>query len=173
MGSLLSQQWRSPEGLLGLAPQMLIRGYLGCAQLAESRSFDLEPPSAETLIRSASAWVIVDKPRLALRYLERMGGETNASALEVEAQALELLGRHDDARAKLRRSLELEPRPLQRLLEAARGLLDRGRPELALLYADLASEREEELPPSWQEVQREASAAIRQNNERRQEGNNE
>jgi hypothetical protein len=128
-------------GLIDLSARLMVQGYAGCAQLAESRAFELRPPSAQDLVLAASRWAMVGQPRLALRYLDRVEGgddEVRASALEVGAQALELLGRGDEARASLRRSLEVQARPPEALLEAARQFLDRGRPELALLYADVA-----------------------------------
>lgn len=164
IGAALRQRWASPPQLLEFAVRISIRGYHGCAQLAESRAFDLRHPEADDLIRAASRWALLGQPQLALRYLDRAttdDSDPNATALEVEAQALELLGRQDDARATLRRSLELQPRPEQRLLEAARQLAQRERPELALLYADVASTGEGELAEEWAQLRQSAEGARR------------
>jgi hypothetical protein len=97
------------------------------------------------------------QPQVALRYLDRAGDrDQDATALEVRAQAMELVGRHLEARELLDRSLELEPRPPHRLVAAAQRLLDLGRPELALLYADVGG-REGELQERWREIREEAA----------------
>lgn len=164
IGAALRQRWGSAPQLLELAEGISARGYHGCAQLAEARAFDLQPPEPDDLIRAASRWALLGQPRLALRYLERAtsnDSEPNATALEVESQSLELLGRGDEARATLRRSLELQPRPERRLLEAAGQLVQHERPELALLYADVASGGEGELVEEWAQLRRRAEGARR------------
>lgn len=166
VGSMLSRHWRSSPELLELAVRLLSRGYAGCAQLAESRAFDLAEPSPDTLVRAASHWTVTGHPELARRYLERAAqdrDEPDATALEVEAQALELLGQRRDARATLARSFELEPRTPEQTLEAAGLLLRRGRPELVLLYADQADSD----APEWSALRREAQRLL---DEREEEG---
>lgn len=169
IGSVLRQRWGSAPGLLNMSARLLVQGYAGCAQLAESRAFELRPPTARDLVMAASRWAVVGQPRLALRHLDRAreaGGDdaaVRASELEVRAQALELLGRGDEARASLRRSLEARPRPPEALLEAARQLLGRGRPELALLYADVAPREgaTDEITRQWAELRQRAATAPR------------
>jgi tetratricopeptide (TPR) repeat protein len=168
VGSVLRQRWGSAPGLLDLSARLMVQGYGGCAQLAESRAFELRVPTARDLVMAASRWAMVGQPLLALRYLDRAQASApddaavRASELEVRAQALELLGRGDAARASLRRSLEAQPRPPEALLEAARQLLDRGRPELALLYADAApAGASAELSRQWAELRQRAATAPR------------
>jgi tetratricopeptide (TPR) repeat protein len=162
VGAALGQHWRSPAQLRRLAAQVAVLGYHGCAILAESRASDLDPPGPEELVRAASRWTLLGRGRVALDLLER-AAETaapDATALEVEAQALALVGRDREARDRLRRSLDLAPRPAERLLDAARRLNDAGRPELALLYADVAPPSPD-LQAGWDELRRAAHALVR------------
>lgn len=190
LGAALRQRWGSSSALLDLSTRLLVHGYHGCAQLAESRAYDLQAPAPELLVRSASRWTVVGRPELALRYLERareraeaLSRETpppeqerlddvDVTILEVEAQAFELLGRHEQARQKLRQSLERAPRPPQRLLAAAQQLLRRGRPELVLLYADVVPEADADAQwTALRELAEEARDANRDGRENQETDN--
>ena len=163
VGRALRREWRSPPGLLELAGGLQLAGFDACAVLAESRAFDLTPPEPRALVAAASRWTAAGQGALALRYLDRAeaaGLGEDETTLEVRAQALELVGRGVEARAALARSFELAPRPPLRLIAAADRLLDRGRPELALLYADVAG-RTGELAERWGEVRHRAAEVLR------------
>jgi tetratricopeptide (TPR) repeat protein len=164
VGRALTRQWRSAEGLADLSARLQRDGYAACAQLAESRAFDLDPPEPRELVIAASRWTISGQGELALRYLSRAadGGldEDDPTALEVRAQALELTGHPDEARQTLRRSLSAEPRSEHRLVAAAAQLIQRGRPDLALLYADVAG-RDGQLTERWAEIREQAESRQR------------
>ena len=153
-----------PIQLAQLSARLQRDGYAPCARLAESRAFDLDPPEPRDLVIAASRWTISGQGELALRYLARAleAGldDDDPTALEVRAQALELTGHLEEARETLRRSLAAEPRSEHRLVAAAAQLVQRGRPDLALLYAEVAG-RDGQLTEGWAEIREQAEAAER------------
>ncbi|MCC6751379.1 MAG: hypothetical protein IT371_27240 [Deltaproteobacteria bacterium] len=150
----LARAWGRAEASIERSVALLGEGLLRCAQVAEGRAFELLPPRPADLLAAASRWTAAGQGQVALRHLAQVGEPARSGAAwhELDAQALALLGRHDVARAALRRSLALEPRPAAALLRSARALLALGRPELARLYLEAvprgAAEGPSEAPPA-------------------------
>jgi len=135
----LQRRWLSAQELIQLSRQLLRRRQLICAALAESRAFDLQPPAPVERIASASRWTLAGQGQAALAQLGRVRPSTlpvgaQAAHLEVQAQALVLLGRRTEAVTAFSRSLALSPRSADALERAARQLQQLGRDELARFY---------------------------------------
>ncbi len=135
----LRSAWLSADALGDLAGSLMRQGQLVCAALAESRAFELRPPSAAQRMAAASRWTLAGQGTSALRHLERITDAELRPRLapayyEVRAQALILLGRGDEAQRAFARSLQLAPRSGAALQQAAQQLDRHGRRELARFY---------------------------------------
>jgi tetratricopeptide (TPR) repeat protein len=106
----LMKSWQSSRGLLALRAQALARGYAACAEIAETRAFNLEEPDEDALIIAASLWVRAGRHGKALACLDRLQPqrlEAKVSWHLVRAEALAGKGLAAEAAAELDRAEEL------------------------------------------------------------------
>ena len=106
----LMKSWQSSRDLLALRAEALARGYLACAEIAETRAFNLEEPDENALIIAASIWVRAGRFGKALTYLDRVAPERLEAKVSwhlVRAEALAGKGRPAEAMSELDRAAGL------------------------------------------------------------------
>lgn len=106
----LMKSWNSGPDLLALRAEAMARGYLVCAEIAETRAFSLEEPDENSLLIAASLWVRAGRHGKALAYLDRVQPkrlEAEVSWHLIRAEALAGRGLKAEASAELDRAAEL------------------------------------------------------------------
>lgn len=106
----LMKRWDNGPGLLALRAEAMARGYLVCAEVAETRAFNLREPDENALLIAASLWVRAGRHGKAMAYLDRVQPqrlEAKVSWHLIRAEALAGKGLRAEAVEELDRAAEL------------------------------------------------------------------